>query len=228
MAHRLDEMKEKGSYKDISDAKKDLLGIFLAEIHSKGTNDLDTKECSEVVDMIKDLAEAEKCCMEAYYYESIVSAMEEASEDDAESMGYNNRRYASGRYAPKGRGRVMGFDARPYPHVYDPDLEPMMYGGSWPRFGYDDIRRLDDFKMDSKRMDPDDMENGRAYGDYKRAKRHYTETKSPTDKQEMNEKGMDHLHKAIWTLKEIWTDADPAMRKQMAESVNALAKDMTV
>lgn len=57
----------------------------------KGIDNVNTEELGEVVDMIKDLSEA---C----YYCSIVEAMEE------ESYGYDRWRYASGRFAPKGRG----------------------------------------------------------------------------------------------------------------------------
>lgn len=58
----------------------------------KGIDNVNTEELGEVVDMIKDLSEA---C----YYCSIVEAMEES-----ESYGYDRWRYASGRFAPKGRG----------------------------------------------------------------------------------------------------------------------------
>ena len=140
MAKKLEEMKKNSSYEKLSDLKKDLIKIFDAELHSKGVNDLDTKECGEVVDMIKDLAEAEKACMEAHYYESVIHAMEEAGEEDEEGrMGYNSRRYANGRYAPKGRGSRRGYIPEmgmmnPYlqGYLYDPDFEEEMEG----RMGY--------------------------------------------------------------------------------------------
>ena len=219
MGHKLDEMKKSGSVKEISEIKKDLLKMLDAEIHSKGTNDLCAEELGEVTDMIKDLAEAEKCCMEACYYESVVEAMQDASDDDDEVMGYNNRRYASGRFAPKGRGRSMGYTPKPY--LYDPDDEvPYQM-----RMGYGEPGRRNDMG-ESSYNNADDEEGGRSYGDYKRAKRHYTETKSPSDKREMNEKGMKHMNKAIWTLKEIWADADPDMRRQMHDALNGLVKEM--
>ena len=78
----------------------------------------------EVVDMIKDLADAE-------YHARIAKAMEEAEEDDKEEEKYllkrfkeeygddegrryyDEWRYSSGRFAPKGRGMRRGFDETP-------------------------------------------------------------------------------------------------------------------
>lgn len=91
---------------------------------------------SDVVDMIKDLNEAS-------YYASIVKAMDEAKEDeeeeekymlkrfkeeygeeDGEKRYYDSWRYASGRFAPKGRGSYMprssgrrGYEEPPYYHM---------------------------------------------------------------------------------------------------------------
>ena len=87
----------------------------------------------EVVDMIKDLADAE-------YHARIAKAMEEAEEDDKEEEKYllkrfkeeygddegrryyDEWRYSSGRFAPKGRGMRRGFDETPYWH-----MTPEMY-----------------------------------------------------------------------------------------------------
>ena len=45
---------------------------------SKGVENVSTHEMGMVIDMIKDISEAEKACAEAEYYESVVDAMEEA------------------------------------------------------------------------------------------------------------------------------------------------------
>lgn len=75
-----------------------------------GTENVDTHEMGEVIDMIKDLMCAMKDC-------AIVKAMEEDSKGYEEYVpelrnirGYNSYRYADGRYAPKGRGRYAGYD----------------------------------------------------------------------------------------------------------------------
>lgn len=232
MHKKLDEMKESTSYKEICEIKKDLVKIVGAELHSKGVDDLDAKEMGEVVDMIKDLAEAEKSLMEACYYEKVVKAMEE-SEDD-ERMGYNSRRYANGRYAPKGRGTRMGFvppdwDEMHYVDAYirDPNFYEnikMGYDGegrgnrsqSGTRMGYADWER-----------DPDyDPNQSKTYNEYRKAKRHYTETKSPTDKQDMENWHNRHLNEAIANFREMWKDADPNMKKQMRASLTALVGEM--
>ena len=134
MGHKkLEDMKKSGSYEEIGAIKKDLIKIFDSEIHRKGVDDLDTKDCGEVVDMIKDLAEAEKACMEACYYETIVKAMEKADEDgeEDEKMGYNARHYASGRFAPKGRGTRMGYmpETMRYPYFNDDDMIAALESG---------------------------------------------------------------------------------------------------
>ena len=94
----------------------------------KGIENVDTSEMGEVVDMIKDLAEAE--------YHSIISkAMKKADEEEeeydkellrslkaeyGEESGrryYDQYRYANGRFAPKGRGTRRGYEEPPYYHM---------------------------------------------------------------------------------------------------------------
>lgn len=240
MHEKMERMKKDTSYDDICAAKKDLLDVFLGEIHSKGAANMDTKEAGEVVDMIKDLAEAEKYCLEACYYESIVKAMHEAGEDDEDGrMGYNSRHYANGRFAPKGRGSRMGYMPdmmMQYPYIYgyvnDPDFEDEMRhrkmgyqpsgagnrSQSGSRMGYED----EAWGMD------DDPKQTREYNEYKRAKRHYTETKSPADKQQMDEHAMKHLNQSIDSFREMWKDADPNMRKRIKADLTNLIGEMPV
>ena len=237
MGHKkLEDMKKSGSYEEIGAIKKDLIKIFDSEIHRKGVDDLDTKDCGEVVDMIKDLAEAEKACMEACYYETIIKAMEKADEEgeDDGRMGYNSRHYASGRFAPKGRGTRMGYmpETMRYPYfnddnmIYEGDMRSRRFGyqpsgagnrsQSGSRMGYDDM----DWEPD------DDPMQSREYNDYKRAKRHYTESKNVMDKQAMDEHAMKHMNQAMESFREIWKDADPAMRKRMKADLTALVGEM--
>ena len=46
---------------------------------SKGVENVNTHEMGMVIDMIKDISEAEKSCAEADYYESVVDAMDEGA-----------------------------------------------------------------------------------------------------------------------------------------------------
>lgn len=56
---------------------KDKLCEYAHQQMQQGLDRVDTREMGAVVDMIKDLAEAEKSCVEADYYESVVEAMED-------------------------------------------------------------------------------------------------------------------------------------------------------
>lgn len=87
--------------KELNELKHTLIDAAKMEA-AKGIENINTEEMGAVVDMIKDLAEAEESCMEACYYETVTEAMTEA--DGGERMGYDRWRYASGRFAPKGRG----------------------------------------------------------------------------------------------------------------------------
>lgn len=109
---------------------------------NKGIENVDTSEMGEVVDMIKDLAEAE--------YHSIISkAMKKADEEEEERdkellralkaeygeedgrRFYDEYRYkTTGRYAPKGKGSYVGrrgYEEPPYWHRYPGDMTDMDY-----------------------------------------------------------------------------------------------------
>ena len=71
-----------------------------------------------------------------------------------------------------------------------------------------------------------DPKHSMSYNEYRMAKRHYTETKSPSDKQMMDEKSRRHIHEALDTFKDIWKDADPAMRKELKASMQQAINEM--
>lgn len=239
MSHKkLEDMRKSGSYDELCDLKKDLIKIFASELHTKGVDDLDTKDCSEVADMIKDLAEAEKACMEACYYETVIKAMEKSDEEDEQEgrMGYNAYRYANGRYAPKGRGTRRGYTPEMgmmnpyiYGYLYDPDFAEEMEKG---RLGYQGEGGGNRSQSGSRMgydmgWDPeDDPRQSREYNEYKRAKRHYSETKSPEDKRKMDEHAMKHVNQAMDSFREMWRDADPNMRKRMKADLTTLVGEM--
>lgn len=117
--------------------------------------------------------------------------------EENEKMGYTST------FKPK-------VDQKPYidAYLHDPDFERSM------RRGYVDF-------------DGRSSENGMAYDNYRDAKRHYTETKSATDKSKMDIYADEHLANSIKTIKEIWADADPTrkarMKVELAEVVNGMA-----
>lgn len=240
MSDKMENMKKSASFEEICALKNDLIKILDAELHTKGVDDLDAKDCGAVTDMIKDLAEAEKNCMEACYYQSIVKAMTDA--EDEEKDGYNRNRYANGRYAPKGRGsHSMGFmpylDKDPWDEnwPYDPDYYPTMgytgprrnQSGSTSTYGDSGSTSQSGSRRGYDDWDPDrDPKHSMSYNEYRMAKRHYTETKSPSDKQMMDEKSRTHIHEALSTFKDIWKDADPAMRKELKASMQQAINEM--
>ena len=98
----------------------------------KGIENIDTCEMGQVVDMIKDLNEAE-------YKAVIVKSMKEADEEEKEydkellrtlkaeygeeggRRYYDAYRYANGRFAPKGHGTRRGYEEPPYYHQMPED-----------------------------------------------------------------------------------------------------------
>lgn len=89
---------------------KDKLCEYAHQQMQQGLDRVDTREMGAVVDMIKDLAEAERSCVEADYYESVVEAME----DGGGRYGYDEGGSPGGRSgyrmeSPDGEGGRMGY-----------------------------------------------------------------------------------------------------------------------
>lgn len=175
---------------------------------SKGKECANLEDMGEVVDMIKDLAEAEEKCIKAAYYSTIMDAMD-GSEDHARRYGYDHWRYSSGRYAPKGHGTYSA-GYTPFSgnvHVHDPNMEGRF------RMGYPDGS-----KMRSK--------SGEYYDDYRDAKRHYHESGSKEDLSFMNQKMGENLSNIIMQLKEMSEDASPEMRSKLKIELAEVMEDL--
>lgn len=93
----------------IHDMLEDISETATTEL-AKGTENVNTKEFGEVVDMIKDLSEAEKNKMEACYYKTLIEAMEESDygEDYDEYGPLERRGYRGGGRSGGGRGGNRG------------------------------------------------------------------------------------------------------------------------
>lgn len=121
--------------KRIHEMEEKLTEIALCEIN-KGIECVNTAEMGAVIDMIKDLACAEKEAREAKEMEKeeedekkeneyfLKMLKEEYGEEEGEKRFYDNYRYkSSGRFAPKGKGSYMprggrrGYDEPPYYHM---------------------------------------------------------------------------------------------------------------
>lgn len=218
---------------------KDKLICCARDEFSKGIQQVNTHEMGQVVDMIKDLAEAEEKCWKAKYYESIVEAMED--EKDYEEMmakmgqggdgrmGYDNWRYSSGRFAPTGHGHRSGY--RPGEKLDDPwmmaeGFENMGYsggarGGSSSRGGQNGSGM-----GDNGRMGYTGPERGHRYDQYVKARMGYHESKDAAHKEHMDASARDYVMDIADSVEEIWRDADPAMRKEIKNKFVALTGKM--
>lgn len=199
---------------------------------SKGLDNVDTKEAGEVIDMIKDLADAEKNCWKACYYKTVVEAMTEESHEDR--MGYDNWRYSSGRYAPKGRGRYSpaGYVPPAEPYNFFPNIwmdgkggDGFVGGGQGSRMGYDgDPTRMtstySDMYMDGQTY------KGMPYDKYKEARRHYTQSHSKEDRDEMDTYAVEHMSEMVDTMKDIWGEANPELKMKMKSELTTLMNEM--
>lgn len=187
----------------------------------KGIENVDTSEMGEVVDMIKDLAEAE--------YHSIISkAMKKADEEEKEydkellrtlkaeygeeggRRYYDAYRYANGRFAPKGKGTYRrGYEEPPYYHMY-PE--------------YDERERMRDMDRDDRGKmyySEPAMSSGMKESNYDRAKRNYTETKELHKGNTQEDK--EHKMKSLdGYMKELSTDITHLLGDMTAEEKNLL------
>lgn len=237
---------------DISEMKNKLIDWMKEEI-DKGKICVDTKEAGEVIDMIKDLAEAEKDIEKACYYKEMTKLLKEESEEGP--MGYNNRRYSSGQYAPKGRGHISGYVPE-YPNVYD----MMGYSGGGGSnssntggssggsrggnsnggsnsggsdsgsgsMGYPYRTQVGGNIRTNMGYSEYDNRYGKPYNDYMIAKRHYHESKSPEDKKEMESHMSEHVGDTIATLRELWNSSEPDMKRRIKNDFTSLLGEMTI
>lgn len=204
--------------KSLCEMKEQLILAMQSQLMGNLEN-VDTHEAGEVVDMIKDLAEAE-------YYCTVTLAMEEAGEDSEYMgkdgrMGYNMRRSPrTGRYISSGGSGMRGYkpmvDQEPYIEEYLHNPNDMKHRMQ-ERYGYHPMYTEDKGN-----------DYGAAYNEFRMAKRNYTETKSPTDKKEMDSKTQEHVHNSMYTLREMWEEADPELRKKMKSELETLIKEMAV
>lgn len=194
------------------------LSEYACEEASKSVECINTCELGAVVDMIKDLAEAE-------YYAYIAKELKEVAEEeeseekymlkslkdeygeDGGKRYYDMWRYKSGRFAPKGRGTRLGYEEPPYYH-----MNPDMYREHSPEY-YRDLDRSEGRLYYTEPITMDKTHDARE-GKSGMMRRSYMETKemhkanTPEDKQEK----MRSLE---------------AYTKELAEDVTEMITDMT-
>lgn len=200
-------------YEDICDLKKSILKYVTGQIADGLSADAqEVAILGEYVDMLKDLAEAEKSCQEACYYESVVEAMSDSGM--TQRMGYNPNRNRMGQYSDgragngdNTRSSRSDSDRQGY---RDPYMR-MMPGNDRETWGDDWSPR-----------------HGEAFNRFRSAKRHYTETHSEKDRQAMKEHANEHMAETMMTLREMWDDADPDLKTRMKADLVKLTSEMTV
>lgn len=196
-----------GEFCDLKEIKKTLTSWLKEEVHG-GKECFDAKTCGAVMDMVKDAAETMKECYEALYYKTVIEAMGDGREPaygGEEVYGYNHRHTANGQFARSGRGHmVSGYNRGPYmnqepyidAYLHDPNFEDRMKHGS--------------AGMTSSK-------DGEIYDNYRMARRHYHDSKSEMDKEEMNEHCMKYMDHTLKHLKSMWEEADPMLKKRLKE-----------
>ena len=217
--------------KPICDIKEQLVDICKAELTSKGAAQIDGKELGEAIDMIKDLAEAEKCCWEAHYYKTVVEAMEEPQriESDIMRLGYNMGRMSGGESRGRsdsssgsssgnnGSSGSSGFRTDNWPGSSDYSSWSSR-PGTFHDAGW--ATQMSDIQEDRT------PRHGAAYEEWRKARRHYTETGKQSDKEEMSAAASEHVASTISTMRDIWGSADPEQRKRMKDDLQNLLNEM--
>lgn len=198
---------------------KETLFSWLREEVGHGKDCIHLESSGDVTDMIKDLAETEKECMEALYYMTVISAMQQGEEPYyGDSMGYNHRHTNSGRFASAGRGHVVGgHHSGSYGYHHGPFMDQTPYVDGYlhdPNFEYSMENRNKTMGYDDGRMSHNNSKYGKAYEDYREARRHYTTSKNVSDKEEMNHHIMEHLGNSLESLQEMWEASDDTMLKK--------------
>ena len=145
------------------------------------------------------------------------------------NMGYNNRRYNSGRYAPAGKGHIgyyppeMEDDEWIREKMHNPDFEKNA------RMGYTHGTRVDTGSgMHSGPMNCNmGMSRfGENYDGYKESKRYYTENQDPVHKRKMNDHIAGIFDDVEYMMTDAWKDIDPQEKPKYKQRIQQIAQKM--
>ena len=222
--------------KDIDELKEKLTECFKSNASTKGLECMDTEESGKVIDMIKDLSETKKYCMESLYYQKVIEAMTSYNETryndyDDSRMGYmrphvpyldyDRKMYPKDYMRESTMGYTKNIDSTPY-NVNDYDGREYSKRNMWLDGEYDNKYGY------TRNSSSNDSRYGKSYNDYKMMRKHYTETRSDEDKKEMDLHAEEHVRDTISTIRDIWKDADTSLKKRMKEDFTKLISEMTV
>lgn len=126
------------------------------------------EQMSQIVDMIKDLSEAEKACLEAEYYDCVIDAMEEGGRYGYDGQGGNAGGRSGGRQGYRepymmdddgdGEGR-MGYRDSKGRYARNPNRRRRMRRSGYSEESIDDIRQMmEDADPERKRQLKRDLE----------------------------------------------------------------------
>ena len=217
----------------------------------KGIENVNTEEMGKVIDMIKDLNEAE-------YRAVIVKSMKEADEEEKEydkellktlkaeygeeggRRYYDDYRYMrTGRYAPKGRGTYVGrrgYEEPPYWHRYPGDMTDMDYDSMERMRDMDRLSRgkmyytdmSDRIGMIDQPRSGSSMERDMREGRSGISRKHYMETKEQHKANTQQDKdakmqSLDEYMKELSTdITELITDMTPEERSLIKNKMSVL------
>lgn len=208
---------------------------------SKGTDKVNTKEFGEVVDMIKDLSEAEKNKMEACYYKTLIEAMEESEYGEDydeygpidERMGYSRGGGGGGRGGSRrgggnrgGGNRGGGRSRRNYP-MYDDDRYDEYMGGrmSYSSGGGSRSSGSSSSGSGSGGSGGGSSRYGYSYDNYMRNRSNYSTT-DPEDKQERMKMLDDYTKDLMGSISDVMQDVSPEekamLKTKLAKVVNSM------
>lgn len=191
----------------------------------------DIEKLGEVVDMIKDFAEAKYYCAQAeekeikkkYYCVLTEKMLEEPREEDMEMQyadgpwGYDNYRYqSSGKFAPKGHGTRYGYSRGQKGNTNGTTMDRGGNGDRSYPMGYPESR------IPMNYNDPMSPYYGMEYvnGPWGHHESDYQGDMSMTPEEKM--------HHTMDNMKEMWKNADPNLKKEMKSDMTKLLNDVPV
>lgn len=214
----------------ICEARSILLSWICEEVNcgkAAFMSEKDVNDFGEIVDTYKDLCESGKDIMKEKYYCEMAKMMMGGESDEYDRQGYDNWRYSSGQFAPKGKGHFAGY-------VSDNTMGSRMSNDGRKNtsdntdgrsrdgvYGYHD-----DMMEPMQRYMP--SRYGYTFDEYRAAKKNYSQSKSEKDGQEMNSKIDENMHNVVDTTKEMWKDANPETKKKMKTALTKLINEEMV
>ena len=196
-------------------------------------------------DDLKDCLELVKSAICADKDYRIVEAMDEAEQEDKYMgrMGYDRWRYADGRFAPKGRGKRMGY--KPYLHMMDDEdyaaYDDMPYPMTGYRMGYTGSRGGGSGNMSGMdggsdsgngRYGYDEMNMrkpsryGESYDRYSDRRRHYHETKDADSKKRMEDSIGEVFDDMENVVQDVWKEMSPEQKQKYKTRMTQMVQKM--